>query len=76
MIFVTLRSQRHALATAALVFLGAASALAQGTNQGGRGGTTGPTGGGGFTGGGGGSTGSRSYQSTTMIGDSPAASAI
>ena len=70
MIFVTLRSQRHALATAALVFLGAASALAQGTNQGGRGGTGGPTGGGGFTGGGGGgSSGSRAYQNTSMVGD-------
>lgn len=71
MIFRTLLLQRHALVTAVLILLGAASALAQGTNQGGRGGTGGPTGGGGFTGGGGGggSTGTRSYQNTTMVGD-------
>ena len=70
MIFGTLRFHRHALATAALISLGAASALAQVTNQGGRGGTGGQTGGGGFTGGGGGgNAGTRSYQNTTMVGD-------
>jgi general secretion pathway protein D len=69
MIFSTLQLHRHALATAALIILGAASALAQVTNQGGRGGTGGQPGGGGFTGGGGGNTGTRSYQNTTMVGD-------
>jgi general secretion pathway protein D len=69
MIFSTLQLHRHALATAALISLGAASALAQVTNQGGRGGTGGQPGGGGFTGGGGGNTGTRSYQNTTMVGD-------
>jgi hypothetical protein len=50
--------------------LGAAHALAQGTNQGGRGGPGGGAGGG-FTGGGGGTggTGTRAYQNTTMVGD-------
>lgn len=70
MIFGTLRLHRRALATTALIVLGAAHALAQqGQNQGGRGGTGGGAGGG-FTGGGGaGGTGTRSYQNTTMIGD-------
>jgi general secretion pathway protein D len=55
----------------ALILFGAAEALAQGTNQGGRGGTGGGTTGGGFTGGGAGSggTGNRAYQNTTMVGD-------
>ena len=71
MIFESLRLQRRALATTALILLGAAPVLAQGTNQGGRGGTGGGTTGGGFTGGGGGSggTGTRAYQNTTMVGD-------
>jgi general secretion pathway protein D len=59
---------KNTLVSAALLILSAASALAQGTNQGGRGGTGGATGGGGFTGGGG-NTGTRSYQNTTMVGD-------
>ncbi|HUR56586.1 MAG TPA: hypothetical protein VM029_02675 [Opitutaceae bacterium] len=61
---------RRALAMTAWILLGAASALAQGTNQGGRGGTGGGTGG--FTGGGGGGSGSsanRNYPNTTMVGE-------
>src|SRR5688500_11124058 len=49
-----LRLCQRALATTALFMLGAGAALAQGTNQGGRGGPGGGIGGGGFTGGGGG----------------------
>ena len=58
---------------AALVLLGAASALAQG-GRGGGGGGGGPGGGGGFGGGGGGggganAGGTRAYQNTTLVGD-------
>jgi general secretion pathway protein D len=54
----------------ALLLLGAAPILAQGTNQGGRGGPGGGTGG--FTGGGGGGTGSgasRAYPNATAVGE-------
>src|SRR5262245_41163114 len=67
-----LRLHSRSLATAALLALGAATAVAQGPIQGNRGGGT-TTGGGGFGGGGGGgggnSGGNRSYQNTTMVGD-------
>jgi len=70
--FGTSRLHKHALA-AALLLLGAASALAQGAGQGRGGGGQGGGGqGGGFVGGGGGGTsanGNRSYQNTTMVGD-------
>ncbi|MEY4939405.1 MAG: hypothetical protein RIQ93_1140 [Verrucomicrobiota bacterium] len=72
MILRTFRSHRRALASAALIVLGAAAALAQVQNQGGRGATGG---GGGFFGGGGGvgggsnASGNRTYQNTTLVGD-------
>ncbi|WP_414660044.1 type II secretion system protein GspD [Horticoccus sp. 23ND18S-11] len=73
--FGVLRIQPRALATVALIVLGAAQASAQTQTQGGRGGPTGGTTGGG---GGGGSTsgGNRSYQNTTMIGDATISSDV
>jgi general secretion pathway protein D len=78
MIFGTLQLHRRVLATTALIILGAATALAQTQNQGGRGGTTTGGTGGGFTGGGGGTggTGTRAYQNTTMIGDATISSDV
>ncbi|MCX6954838.1 MAG: hypothetical protein NTV51_21995 [Verrucomicrobia bacterium] len=67
MSFRIFRSHRGALVATALVVLGAAQALAQGQNQGGRGGGGQVSGGGG--GGGSSSGANRSYQNTTMVGD-------
>ncbi len=65
----TFRSHRRALAAVAFIILGATHSLAQGQNQGGRGGTGGGQTSGGGGGGGGSAGANRSYQNTTMVGD-------